>query len=461
MPKSGTEKQLMAIRRVFDEQQRIRNAYYPFGSIPVVDELESRLAELSDAIQSLSAKTSRPKTAFELLNTARYEDAWQAYLAYFLDPNEPHGLGGQFLTQFFDLLETDAAISFSPPLTGLDSSDVIDVTRERQSDEDNRPDIIVTSSPEWFLCIELKVHSSEDNDETPQTVRYANDSRIVPGGVESYENGGYIYIKPASAPQSSADEFGDLDWEDVRTVIDGSIARTSGSAPARTLAQLADFSTLIESQLTMTNLNADTERRKDLYFEYREAIQEAQNAVKPFVETVLQQNWAESLETEFSPANAATFDWRYHAVGEGYGQIRLPRWETAKSDPENLDVHWEHKPTEGDFKKGRLRFILELEEPNRSTMDRGSGDRYHQFRDDILDRLDEAIRTAVESRWAEYDVNPGRSQKKLVRFVYEFQPGDEDGYYQCLQCALEDTQPVTELVTETVEQTDYLAYPAE
>ncbi|MDL0130989.1 PD-(D/E)XK nuclease family protein [Halobacterium salinarum] len=321
--------------------------------------LESRLAEFGNAINGLSEASERPKTAFELLNKGRYEDAWQSYLRYFLAPDEPHQLEGEFLNRFFDLLERNEMISFSPPETGLQSGQGVEITAERQSSGDNRPDLIVTSGSEWFLCIELKVHSSEGGGEDPQTARYANDENIVPNGVAAYEDGDFIYIKPGDAAGSSSPTFSDLSWHDVQSVIENTLAHSTGYVPARSIAQLSDFSTLIDSQLAMTDIDEETRQRKDLYFEYRDEITEARNAIEPFVKTILQQNWAQALEESFQPRNAHEMEWQYGAIGNGYGQVRTHRWEVAKSGPEKLDIHWEHKPTQDDFMKGQLRFILE------------------------------------------------------------------------------------------------------
>ena len=422
-----------------------------------MESLETSLSEFSTAIQSLSDVATQPRTAFDLLGKGSYEDAWQAYLGYFLDPGEPHKIEAEFLIHFFDLLDENHSLGFSPPRTGLNSGDTVSVSLERQSDDDNRPDIIVTSGNEWFLCLELKVHSTEASGKLPQTDRYANDPDIVPSGTENYEHGGYIYLKPADAPSATSDEFTDVDWEELQTVLDRTIAAVSGHAPARTVAQLSDFSTLIDSQLKMT-LDEDVKHRKDLYFEYRDAIQEAQDAIKPFVKTELQENWADALETDYRPETDTEYEWRYQARGKSYGQVRVPRWMMAKSGEEQLDIHWEHKPLEGDFKKGRLRFILELEEPDRSTIGTQSGDRYHQFREDIIDDVRGVPDAVEEPRWAESEVNPGQSPKKLIRFIYEYQPGDQDGYYRSLQHAIEDTTPVTDLVTELLDTTDYTNY---
>ncbi len=391
----------------------------------------------------------------------RYEDAWQSYLRYFLAPDQPHQFEGEFLHRFFDLLESNELISFSPPETGLRPDQGVEVTAERQSSDDNRPDLIITSGSEWFLCIELKVHASEGRGEQPQTTRYANDENIVPNGVSAYEDGDFIYIKPTEAVPSASTTFSDLAWREVQSVVQSTLAHSTGHIPARSIAQLSDFSTLIDSQLAMTEIDEDTRQRKDLYFEYRDEIMEARDAIKPFVKTILQQNWGQALEDSYQPSNANEMEWQYDAIGHGYGQVRAPRWESAKTGPEKLDIHWEHKPTEDHFSKGQFRFILELEEPDRSTISDSSGERYHQFREDVLDRVENSVQSVDDSRWEESDISPGRSQKKLARFVYEYHPGDEDGYYQSLQFALEDSEPVTRLVTAILETQDYTRYSRE
>lgn len=426
-----------------------------------MDDIESQLEEFGNAIHGLSTDVAHPKTAFELLDMGQYEGAWQSYLRYFLSPDQPHQLEEVFLNRFLDLLEKNEMISFSPPETGLQPGQGIEVTAERQSPDDNRPDLIITSGSEWFLCIELKVHATEGGGEKPQTARYAEDQNIVPNGVSDYEDGGFVYIKPSDAPSSASSTFSDLDWQQVQSVVQDTLAHSTGNLPTRSVAQLSDFSTLIDSQLTMTDIDKDTRQRKDLYFQYRDAITEARDAVEPFVKTILQQNWAQALNESHQPDNANEFEWQYGSVGRGYGQVRTPRWEAAKSGPEKLDIHWEHKPTEDNFSKGQLRFVLDLQEPDRSTIDDGSGQRYHQFRDDILKQLESSVQSISDPRWEESDVSPGRSQKKLVRFIYEYQPGDEDGYYQSLQSALEDCGPVTRIVTENLESHDYTQYPAE
>lgn len=385
-----------------------------------MEDLEPQLEEFGNAIHGLSTDISRPKTAFELLNRGQYEDAWQSYLRYFLDPDQPHRFEDDFLSRFLELLGENEMISFSPPKTGLQPGKGVEVTAERQSSDDNRPDLIITSGLEWFLCIELKVHASEGGGEQPQTARYANDENIVPNGVSDYEGGDFIYIKPSESAPSSSSTFSDLDWQEVRSVVQDTLAHSTGHVPARSIAQLSDFSTLIDSQLNMNEVDKETRQRKDLYFQYRDEITEAQDAVKRFVKDGLQQKWEQALAESYQPSNAKEMDWQYGRISTKYGQIRTPRWESARSGSEKLNIHWEHRLSEDDFSKGQLRFTLELEDPDENPVTGSSGKRYLQFRNDILDRVEDSILSVEDPRWRESDVDPRGRKKILVRFMYEF-----------------------------------------
>jgi len=112
----------------------------------------------------------------------------------------------------------------------------------------------------------------------------------------------------------------------------------------------------------MNDIDETTKHRKNLYFEYREAITEVEDAVEPFVDSILKWEWAEALadQDRYQPENAERINWIPAAKGKGWGQFRTSRWETAKEEPERLDIHWEHKPRASEFKGGTSPFLLEL-----------------------------------------------------------------------------------------------------
>lgn len=420
--------------------------------------LEDRLAELQAAVAAIPEGQRSPEPTLDILGLERDEGAWQEYFAYFLDPNRPHGLNHHFLAALFDRLETLDALEFRPTEFELASSEYIEVRTERGTDQGNIPDIIIYEEGSWYLCLELKVDSSEGGGERAQTVRYAEDPDIVPDSVDAYDEGGYLYIAPRSTRPSISPQFTDVAWEDLVNVIDAVFLESTSTVSTSTLTQLSEFKTTIETQL-MTSIDDDTRRRKDLYFEYRDVIDAVEDAIDPFVDDVLQNDWASALETDHRPESATDFEWEYTAIGNSYGQIRTPDWQTAREEEPFLDIHFEHKPRSKEFKQGRLTFLLELEEPDKSTISRESGERYHEFRADLLDGLPGVLDASDSRGWNTIEVDPGSSLKKLTRALYSYDPGDESGYYNALSQALDDHREVSRFVSETLQENDYSTYP--
>jgi hypothetical protein len=97
---------------------------------------------------------------FEVFGYQRLEDAHSNILAWLLNPKEAHSLGVAFLRGFVDKVFNikDLPANFS-----------VKVFREKQEGK-NRPDIVVEDN-NWWLVIENKIDSNEQED---QTKRYAD-----------------------------------------------------------------------------------------------------------------------------------------------------------------------------------------------------------------------------------------------------------------------------------------------
>lgn len=417
--------------------------------------LENQLATLEEEVNGLDSAEPPPKTSLRLLGVTREEGAWQQYLAYFLDPVESHGLRASFVAEFIrhlqsqDILDTEGL----PDQTHLLQD--TDVDTEVTSEAGNRIDLVLSDRPAWYLCIELKVDASEGGGSRMQTERYAKDPDIVPGGTAAYDHGEYLYISPTNTPTSASRAFRDVDWETLLPIFDAVLVSRADHVPSATIAQLLDFRRTIATELTMTDIDDNTRHKKDLFFEYRETIQTVEQAVTPFVETILQEEWPTAVAEIIAGTQAANYEWQYHAVGKSYGQIRLPSWTTAKEEPLHLDIHLEHKPKENRFKNGHLDVLLELEEPNRGTMGKTSGPQYHALRDDLLDSIPEVIDSIDDTSWMRITPDPTESPKKLLHAEYRYTPGDEEGYYAQLAAALIDLHPVANLVSELLKTNDY------
>jgi len=418
-----------------------------------VENLGESFDELAKELETLPEAQPDSKTAFELLSEANSEVAWQSYLAYFIDPDEAHGLEDDFLREFLDFLSEMDGIP-ELPYHSRTSGRFIDIQTEYQSSGD-RPDILILNEGDWYVCAELKVESGENkNNRGWQTVRYSNNPDIVPSGIDEYEEGAYVYIAPSDAKGSKSGEFADIGWGEVSSHVRKFLSENAMTIPGRTASQLEDFATTIENETAMTDIDSATREKKELYFEYRDEISDIEDSVEDFVDRVLKQEWGNELEDEFEPESAQEYEWIYKEIGNPWAHVVTPSWERGKENLE-LDIHFEHKPKEKYFKEGQLKLLLEIEEPDRGTSDPEEGDRYYAFRQDVIDSLNEAD-YSVEGN---SQIDPTRNGKKLYRAVYQFPPGDEEEYYSTLSQAIDEHTWIVDLVNQLLEEKDYEEYP--
>jgi hypothetical protein len=572
----------------------------------VVD-LESELSTFADRIEATdNDATTRPRTSFDLLETRPVEQAWQSYIAYFLDPGAGHGLEERFLYAFLSHLEERNAISFSPVRSRLTPPNEVDVQTGLHSATETKPDIFVSCGDNWYLWLHLAIEppvinpslrsyarchhrgrsfaqyrdelkdikqtiaevatkkkkleiqrrrhkkriedldqkakraSEQDNADRARRVRdekedelaeirdledgiaeleqrvdrwieeknkiqaeilrvreekevakvgvnlesifkrqYSTDKKTPPppesvatlstddiipdDGPSGYSASAHIRLKQSAMPSSDSETWADVDWADLVAVVEETIQHVAGDVPVQTTGQLSELATAIKTDAPMTDRDETKTKHKDLYFEYRDAIEKSDDAVETFVEEILMWEWAAVItdEDRFRPSNADQYEWTPALVGEPWGKIRSSRWDDARDEPEAVDIHWEHQPTRDAFETGTVTFLLVVAEPGKSTIDADSDDRYHQFASEILDRLAEMPLDSTDARWEEYEIDPVRANRAVFRATYDYQPGDEDGYYQCLQHALEDTGPITKLTQDVLESNEYTSETSE
>lgn len=86
------------------------------------------------------------------------------------------------------------------------ASESVVVETERQSDEDNRPDIIVRDDGRFFVCCELKLYSGEGQ---RQTERYVADDQVgqIPKSTFPAPGHHYLYVRRPGRPDAAAGEF--------------------------------------------------------------------------------------------------------------------------------------------------------------------------------------------------------------------------------------------------------------
>jgi len=398
-------------------------------------EFDEPLREFGSRYQEIPAVDEPPKTTLQILERESKETYWTKFLAYFLDPNEPHGFGSDVLDRFIR----------SMPTIDYDRSELSDVSVrcERESGRGNRPDILVILEGQWFFCIEMKVFATEGAN---QTIRYIEDPQIGEFSKSEFPADGqyYVYLSPSYRSDASSEVFYNLSWSKLVQDLDDLLLESRGAYTTRGVSQLADFLDTVKDELAMKD-NKFEERQEELvrlYVEYYSDIQEAQDAFKEAHEREVGR-WAEKFIQGFEPDGWSN-EWRCDP--REYGQIYLDGWrlteDFSKTDEvsnTSYRVEFIHNPNRArTFRRGELKF--RLYSPN-------VGDRYRNlFRERFLG---DPLSNKVEPILQKYNIQ--RSSRGLKTHLikrYEFEPADfPAGYYETLRTAFAEFQELSNLVT--------------
>lgn len=238
------------------------------------ESIEQQLAELSQRLGALPEANEPIPTTLQVLGNSQSERSWQQLLVHFLRSDRSHGFGHAIVEHLLDALSNRGDIEYSFSRLDLET---IQVEQEVATGQ-GRPDIVMWSSEDWFICWELKVTASEGED---QTQRYVDVGSFEGIGLQKDDvresNHHYIYLAPADAAEPEASEFVHVPWEWVATELQTFLTDSFGEYPVRATAQLDDLITTIRSELTMTEYQENRNEKLKLYMEYADEIHELQS----------------------------------------------------------------------------------------------------------------------------------------------------------------------------------------
>lgn len=240
------------------------------------DKITDQLAGLKNDLDRLPEAKEPPPTTLQIIRNNQQEEYWQRLLFHYLSPNEPHGLDHALLEHILSELSDRDDLGFE--FSRLDLADA-QVEQEVIVSNSRRPDAVVWASEDWFICWELKINAPEDEDQTRDYVD-ADSFQSIGLAKEDVPDSDhhYVYLAPKDASPPEAEEFVQVPWIWVADQIQAFLNESHGEYPARTTAQLEQLIETIQSELKMTNYQKNQQEKAELYFEYYEAIIEAQEA---------------------------------------------------------------------------------------------------------------------------------------------------------------------------------------
>ncbi|WP_255170075.1 PD-(D/E)XK nuclease family protein [Natrononativus amylolyticus] len=250
--------------------------------------------ELEQELQTLDSRWSQiteiPETPHSLMGIIEYSLGSQRkaevyvnrLLRYFLDPDEPHGMGTDFLRAFLEGLPEGCGFDEDTyDLSDIQVEDQVRVSRSHNGDRvsTGEVDLVLAMPNEWFLLVELKFSAGENNlrgDGPSQTENYFQATHIDDQRKETYETGHYyLYIHPDVEPRANDPHFTNWAWEALtREVLRAFIVENTPRYPQRTAVQLHELYDDIQGITGMTTQDENTAQKVELYLEHFDAIKD-------------------------------------------------------------------------------------------------------------------------------------------------------------------------------------------
>lgn len=238
--------------------------------------VENRLHELVKRLNRLPETDEPPPTTLQILRRSHQEQDWQRILFHFLSSKEGHGLNDALLEHLLKSLSERGDLNYT--FSRLDLQD-IKVETEVVTSNDTRPDAILWLPGDWFICWELKLWASETAEQTKAYIDASSFPAIdLSKNDMPADNHHYIYLAPENASPPKANEFVQISWKWIGSELQAFLAKSQGRYPARTTAQLDDFISTIQQELSMTDHQENQQEKAQLYFDYYDELQDVESA---------------------------------------------------------------------------------------------------------------------------------------------------------------------------------------
>ena len=208
--------------------------------------MDARAAtSLLNEFKKVSGQIERPQTFMEIAGYPHYENVCSNFLAFFFDPEHPHGLGNLFLDALLDSVDRGGE---EVSLGGN-----ISVEREVVTSEGNRIDLLIKSDSHAVL-IENKIYAAAHNpfdDYAAYLDSLKNENRFA------YEN--KIKVLLTLYPTGEGAEWGfvNLTHADFSDAIRTALGHHVSEADTRYLTLMLDFLNTLEHFEEGTRMNQE------------------------------------------------------------------------------------------------------------------------------------------------------------------------------------------------------------
>lgn len=200
-------------------------------------------AVLLDEFGKLPGRIQRPQTFMEIASYPHYENVCSNFLAFFFDPEGPHGLGSLFLDVLMD------SVGIAGREEGLGGN--VSVEREVSTAEGNRIDILMKSDSHAVL-IENKIFAVVDN---PFDDYAAYLDRLKDENGCAYKNRIKILLTLYRSREGAKQGFVNLTHADFASGVRSALGHHVSTADTRYLTLMLDFLNTLENLGEGTRMN--------------------------------------------------------------------------------------------------------------------------------------------------------------------------------------------------------------
>ena len=310
-------------------------------SLPRLEKTNVTLLTLADRVQSKR-------------QLAGSERVWEEILCYFLDPSASHGIDDDVLRYFLAALVEGGGLEEIPTWRRGE----LDVDTEVPLDE-GYVDLVIRDSGRWFICIELKVWSSE---EPRQTVKYSNSTTLGDEKVSVYDENYFVYLTRRDGDYPESEDFKRVTWATVVKYLRRAVVEPSNNQSISGHGQVLEFTETIKQQLNIQMGPKEEDpirKRMEIYNDYRDEIETLERAFDKFCNRE-KDRWQERFKSKFEDWPK---DWYLRTDGNE-GQIYHVDWVIHPDGAKEIEVsplvHFEFKFDSNDLRKGQLEFIISI-----------------------------------------------------------------------------------------------------
>jgi len=337
-------------------------------------ELEAELQRLERDWDQITTVPENPRSllnvlGYSLSDQQRAEVYVNRLLGYFLDPDQPHGMGDDLLRSFLESLPD--ALEFEEDtydLSGVTVETQVTIADEASGDRSGYVDLVIESPNEWFLLTELKFSAEENNvrgEGRSQTEFYEAASLVGGRDEGEYESGQYyLYVRPDGNDDALSGAFTNWSWTDISNdVLEPVLDQHAPRYPQRTVAQLRELIDDLTELTGMTQRERADQEKIDLYLEHFDVIEDVSSTFDEHWDD-LNDEWATRLGQSLAERRAIeTSGWEFKNQQvtdyEDATEVDPSFWalvETVSEDSGSAGEEWIFRAKDDDwahlFKKG-------------------------------------------------------------------------------------------------------------